>query len=449
MLSTTLAYRATIGLIWALALWHSWICRGLFVDGSAFLMNIVVREGFFAFYWPRLYAMILAQIPIVTAITLGVTDLHLLGRLLSFGLFGLPTVFYTLALVRARREPVLLAVVIAAIAVVFMTTSFFIVGEYNSAYAIAILVAVRLATAERLTLADGIVLAIVSALAMRTYEVFIYLGPLLALMSVWQVWRMPHRPVVASALHLLSAGFFIKATIVAVDSIVHPYSQEHLSETYFTALNFWQDMQFDFAFVAVAIVAIWTLARPEQLNTLKPYRWAILFVVLLALSPLLALADTVVRPLAKSQYVARTVGGLVIATMVSFIWCYSAGCFRDWRMHQVLRGQAARARLLGFSCLLLLAVLPSDIMLSVSWSNFLKSFRHVVTTHTGIVAFEDTPLARPPDVLMVENWVLTCQSLVLRSKRGDGIVAPPRTFTDWVPFPPSQPPNLGQFYWRD
>jgi hypothetical protein len=72
-----------------------------------------------------------------------------------------------------------------------------------------------------------------------------------------------------------------------------------------------------------------------------------------------------------------------------------------------------------------------------------------VTTHTGIVAFEDTPLAHPPDLLMVENWVLTCQSLVLRSKRGDGIVAPPRTFTDWVPFPPTRPPNLGQFYWRD
>ena len=57
----------------------------------------------------------------------------------------------------------LLAAVIAAIAVVFMTTSFFIVGEYNTAYAIAILVAVRLATAERLTVLDGLFLAVISA----------------------------------------------------------------------------------------------------------------------------------------------------------------------------------------------------------------------------------------------------------------------------------------------
>ena len=147
MPSNTFAYRATICLIWALALWHSWTCRGLFVDGSAFLVQIVRREWFFDFYAPRLYAMISGQIPVMAAVTLGVTDLHLLARLLSFGLFGLPTLFYTFALHRVKDEPVLMAIVIAAIAIVFMTTSFFIVGEYNTAYAITLMVAVRLATA--------------------------------------------------------------------------------------------------------------------------------------------------------------------------------------------------------------------------------------------------------------------------------------------------------------
>ena len=49
------------------------------------------REWFFDFYAPRLYAMVVGQIPIMTAVTLGVTDLHLLARLLSLGLFALPT----------------------------------------------------------------------------------------------------------------------------------------------------------------------------------------------------------------------------------------------------------------------------------------------------------------------------------------------------------------------
>ena len=160
MPTTTVAYRTTIGLIWGLALWHSWESRGLFVDGSAFLVQIARREWFFDFYAPRLYAMVVGQAPIMTAVFLGITDLHLLARLLSIGLFALPTALYTLALVRVKDDPVLLAAVIGAIGLVFMTTSFFIVGEYNTAFAIAIVVAVRLVTAERLTVLDGLFLAV-------------------------------------------------------------------------------------------------------------------------------------------------------------------------------------------------------------------------------------------------------------------------------------------------
>ena len=449
MPSTTLAYRATIGLIWALALWHSWISRGLFVDGSAFLMNIVRNGSFFDFYAPRLYSMVLAQLPIVAAIKLGVTDLHLLGRLLSFGLFALPSTFYTLALVRARRDPVLLAVVIAAIAVVFMTTSFFIVGEYNTAYALTIFIAVRLVAAERLTVGDSLVLLAASVLAIRTYEVFIYLGPLLAAMSLWQVWRMPRRPIVPVLLHVAAAGCFVAGMAVAIDSVVHPYSAEHLAETYDMALDFWQNLQFDLAFVAVAIVAVWALVRPEQLGTMRPYGWAAAFIALLALSPLLALSDTLVRPLAKSQYVARTVGGLIIAAMVVFLWCYAAQRLEAWRARVALQNKTVRRRVLAFACLVLVAMLPSDIFLSFTWQSFLKSFRQIVTTHTGVVTYEDTPLARPPDLLLVENWTLPTQSLILRSRPGDGIVLPPRDFTAWVPFPPDRPPDLGPYVWHD
>src|SRR3954469_24939937 len=188
MISRTTAYRATLAIIWALAFWHSWTSRGLFVDGANFLVHIVRQEGFFDFYMPRLYAMVLGQIPVMTAVTLGVTDLHLLARLLSLGLFSLPTIFYTLALHRAKDDAVLLAVVIAAIAIVFMTTSFFIVGEYNTLYAIAMLIGVRLATAERLTLPDGLALVLLALLATRIYETMIYLGPLLCVIVLVKVW---------------------------------------------------------------------------------------------------------------------------------------------------------------------------------------------------------------------------------------------------------------------
>ena len=442
------AYRATLCLIWGLALWHSWTCRGLFVDGSAFLVQIVRREWFFDFYAPRLYAMIAGQLPIMTAVTLGVTDLHLLGRLLSFGLFGLPTLFYTFALHRVKDEPVLMAIVIAAIAIVFMTTSFFIIGEYNTAYAISMMIAVRLATAERLTLWDSIVLALAAALATRTYEVMIYLGPLLSAMVLWRVARAPARPIVPTLLHLVAVGFLIFSMFVAIDSVVHPHSAEHLEESWYQAFYFWQNMQFDFVFVAALIIVVWALLRPGDLDQLRPYRWALFCLAILALSPLLALTDTLVRPLAKSQYVARMASGLVIAFMVIVIWSYKAKPGLKLPALVAIAAPVASRRLLAFACLMLLAVVPSDLFLTATWSSYLDALSGTVRNNKGVVAFEDTSLARRPHNLLVENWVLTTQSLALRSKAGDAVVAPPKGFDEWVPFPPREPPNIGLFFWR-
>ncbi len=449
MPSTTVACRITIGLIWGLALWHSWESRGLFVDGSAFLVQIARREWFFDFYDPRLYAMVVGQAPIMTGIFLGITDLHLLARLLSLGLFALPTALYHLALVRAKDEPVLLATVIAAIGLVFMTTSFFIVGEYNTAYAIAVLVAVRLVTAQRLTVLDGLFLVVISVLAIRTYESLIYLGPLLSVMILHLVWRAAERPWLPTALYLLSAVGFLAGMVVAIRSLLRPYSVEHLDETIETASNFWQNLQFDLAFAAVLIVVVWALLRPRDLATLKPYRWAGLCLFILALSPLLALSDTLVRPLAKSQYVARQAAGLVIFAIVVFIWCYGRLLREKLPAFAMLRVPAAAHRFLGFALLMVLAILPSDIYLTGNWTSYLDIMRSTVRGQSGVIAFESSPLARHPYDLLVEAWILPSQSLALRSRRGDGVIAPPRDFRAWQPFPPAEPYPLGDYVWRD
>ena len=449
MPTTTIAYRTTIGLLWGLALWHSWESRGLFVDGSAFLVQIARREWFFDFYAPRLYAMVIGQIPVMTALFLGVTDLHLMARLLSFGLFAVPTALYHLALMRAKDDAVLLAAVLAAVGVVFMTTSFFIVGEYNTAYAIVILASVRLATAERLTVFDGLVLAAIAFLAMRTYEVMIYLGPLLATMIFWALRRAPSRPILATGLHVAAAGMFLAGMVVAAGSILKPHSEEHLSDTVATATNFWQNMQFDMALAAALVVVGWALINPRALLGTRPYWWAALCLVILALSPLLAASDTLVRPLAKSQYVARTAAGLVIATIVIFIWAYRSDVGAKLPALAILRTPDAARRFVVFALLILLAGLPADVYLTRTWISYLEAVRTAVRSQGGVIAFENTPLAVNPHLHLVEAWILPSLSLALRAKHGDGIIAPPKTFDSWQPFPPAQPYALGSFVWRD
>ena len=446
---TIIAYRTTIGLLWGLALWHSWESRGLFVDGSAFLVQIARREWFFDFYAPRLYAMVVGQIPVMTALFLGVTDLHLMARLLSFGLFVVPTAFYHLALMRAKDDPVLLASVVAAIAVVFMTTSFFIVGEYNTAYALTILVAVRLVTADRLTVFDSLVLAAVAFLAMRTYEVMIYLGPLLAAMIFWALHRAPSRPILPTVLQVAAAGMFLAGMVVATGSILTPYSEEHLSDTVATATNFWQNLQFDMVLLAALIVVVWALVKPRALLGVRPYAWAALFLVVLALSPILAMNDTLVRPLAKSQYVARTAAGLVIAAIVIFIWASRSKFGARLPALVILRTPDAARRFVAFALLMLVAGLPADIYLTRTWMEYLEAVRTVVRAHSGVIPFESTSLAKNPHLHLIEAWILPSQSLVLRAKRGDGIIAPPKNFDSWQPFPPAEPYGLGAFVWRD
>jgi hypothetical protein len=449
MISRKTAYWATIVLIWALALWHSWTSRGLFVDGSNFLVHIVRQEAFFDFYTPRLFAMVLGQVPVMTAVTLGVTDLHLLARLLSLGLFGLPTVFYTLALHRAKDDAVLLAVVIAAIAVVFMTTSFFIVGEYNTLYAVTLLVAVRLATADRLELWDSLALVLLALMAIRTYETMIYLGPLLSGIVLLKVWHAPARPLLPTLLHLVAAVFMILAMMVAINSVVHPHSADHLEETWVMAADFWQNIQFDLVLGAAVIVAAWALIKPQDLKRPLPYLCGGVFLVLLALSPLLVLSDGLVRPLAKSQYVARTVSGLIIAAMIILVVAYRSPLVERVRALAALRLPAAANRFLAFALLMLAAGLPAEIVLTQSWVAYLDDMRASVRDHSGVIAVEDTPIGRRPHSLLIENWVLTSQSLLLRGKPSDGVLAPPRDFTEWLPFPPQELPNMGRFYWRD
>jgi len=65
------------------------------------------------------------------------------------------------------------------------------------------------------------------------------------------------------------------------------------------------------------------------------------------------------------------------------------------------------------------------------------------------IAFEESRLSRHPYDLLVEAWILPSQSLALRAKRGDGIIAPPRDFKSWQPFPPADPYPLGKYTWRD
>jgi hypothetical protein len=196
-------------------------------------------------------------------------------------------------------------------------------------------------------------------------------------------------------------------------------------------------------------VVAWALLKPADLQRRLPYLCGGAFLLLLALSPLLALSDGLIRPLAKSQYVARTVSGLIIAAMILLIMTWRSKLAARLRAMVSLRAPIASSRFLSFALLMLAASLPADLYLTRSWADYIADMHASVQMRSGVIPVEETPIGGRPHSLLVENWVLTSQSMLLRSKPSDGVLAPPKTFTEWLPFPPQELPNMGRFYWHD
>ena len=127
------------------------------------------------------------QVPILVALKLGVTDLKWLVPIYSFTLLAVPALFYSLALLHARHDESLLGWVVGAIALVFLPSCLFSIGEYNMPYAAVVLAATYLASPRPLSARGDAFLLLAAVFLLRSYETMLFLGPLLAALAVRRV----------------------------------------------------------------------------------------------------------------------------------------------------------------------------------------------------------------------------------------------------------------------
>lgn len=452
MLSATALRRTTLVVLWAYGLWYSWESCGLSGDGSYFLLEIVRVGGFLPedFYPTRAYPNAISQVLVVLAIQAGVTDLHWLARLSSFGWFALPALLYSLALVRVRHDAVLQAAVVAVLGIVFMTTSFMVVSEHIPAYAAALAAAAWLAASDRLRLADGLVLLAIAILSLKTYEAFIYFGPLLAAMTAWTVLRSPSRPTAATVLHGLAAALFLGAAWLAARAIMTYDDDVYFASASNEAWDFKKNPTFCLSIMAALIVVLWALARPQDLAGSRPYRWTGLALAALALAPLLTLITPLFGPpYLYGQNIARTAAGPVIVAMIVFMWVHKSTSPLKPKAFAVLASTDAGRRLLAFACLLFLATLPWNVMLVRLYASYLDVVKEATKVRGGVIAFEATRLPSLPYLLQGEAWTMPMTSAIVSQPPGHGMIAPPQAYKGWQPFPLSEMPDLGRFRWRD
>jgi hypothetical protein len=446
--SGAVAYRAVVLLLWALAAYATVTCRGLFWDGSSFLVNILDEGWFHDFYVARSHVDWVTQAPVLLLSKLGVRDTRLLAMVYSATLFGLPVALYHLALARVRHDAALLAVVIAIVVVVYLPTSFFIIGEYNVAFAVATACMATVVTRRDLGLADAALLVVLGVLSVRSYEAMVYLGPLLAAAIAWSLrttgdWR-------ARMLGAIAALAFVAACVVSLATIAEYWSHPHFVKVRAMSFDFWQNLQFAIPLVALAIVGAIGLGRPSWLKGRGPLIVVGIAATALALTPWYRLLDpdSILYP--PAHYLARQAAGLMLALLLVGLWLHAAWQERPPTALTTLRLPAVSSRMVVAMTVLIFAGAIPDVMLTGLWSDYLGRMRALVDGREGIIQGYRLPQLDWPEKLFSQDWTLPAMSALVSRTPGRAFV---RADNDYLTNPPFDPacgtlPRLKGYGWR-
>jgi hypothetical protein len=449
-LSPELAYRATVLLLWTLAALNSWLCRGLFWDGASFLAIVLDTHTFHDFYPARAHVAWVTQTPVLLLAWAGVRNTHLLSVVYSATLFGLPTVLYHLALRRVRADAVLLSAVLAIVAVVYLPTWFFIIGEFNTTYGAATLTMAILLTASGFERRDGAVLCGLGILCLASYEAMVYLGPFLAAATWWSLRRSGTTDAMARLLAWLAALAFLGGAVVAAGAIGEYWQHEYFTRVRNATFDFWQDLQFIVPLAGLGLLVLVSAVWPSWLKG-----WAPLVAAGLLAATLVSTIwfrdffgpEAMLFP--PAHYVARTGAGGALLVFLAAMWIHVAWRGRLPRLLDILRQPVVGRRLVLAMFMLVLAAIVPDLALTRLWVGYLDYFRGVVVGRTGIVPSTELPMGQWPNRLFAQDWTYPALSALVRSAPGQGIVVAPKDYRSHPPFEPScgTVPRLEGYRW--
>jgi hypothetical protein len=442
------AYRTVVALMWGLAAYATVTCRGLFWDGSSFLVNILDQGRFHDFYGARAHVDWVTQVPVLLLAELGVRDTRLLAMAYSATLFGLPTGLYHLALARVRHDAVLLGIVVAVLAVVYLPTSFFIIGEYNATFAAATAAMAVTLTVRENRLGDAAFLCLLGVFSVRSYEAMVYLGPLLAAAILWS--RRPQKDPATRILAGIAALAFIAAAVVSAATIADYWSHPHFIKVRSMTFDFWQNLQFVIPLAGLAVSTVVALVRPTWLQGRGPLIVVGIAAVVLASTPWWRLLHehSILYP--PAHYLAREAAGLLLAVMLACMWLHVARQRRPPRILVTLRLPAVSRRLVAAMTVLVAAAALPDVVLTGLWSDYLGRMRDVVDNRQGIVRASTLPLLDWPDKLFAQDWSLPAMSALLSRTPGQAYLRVDNDFQSNPPFDPAcgTLPRLKGYGWR-
>jgi len=424
----------------ALGIYAGLELRGLYADGSAFLLQMMVRGDFFFANPPRRVTHLLQQLPVVLAMRLGVTDGAVLGQL-----FGLAMHLVPLALVAACY-----GLLPRGKKAYFLFPLFhYLAGSEAAAF--AGIVEAPLASAYFWFLlflivfrsAPSWVLALAALPPLSLHEAFVFLGPVLSLGAGWRAHgeRSQGRRVVYWALalwFLIIAGMELSYIVDVPD----PSSRDSFLGT-MLSLGFLVDFGSGFGHGGVnvpallgivALAAAWLAGRLERRASLIIAGFGVLAALLVAAT---AVSDALLAP--AIQFAARGLGAVLSLPLAALLLLSlrSSGWAEAW----------ARPAVVPIVLVLAIGQLGWQALGIWYWSRYVADVRAVLSTHRGLVSWPQAVASLPPDrarLLWRFSWYWTNPSLSLvLSPHGkvDALIDNP-VAVGWQPFDPANPNEL-------
>ena len=190
--------------------------RGMYSDGSFWLVEILPRGGFYLADPHRKYVLALVQAPVALAIWLGTLDLNTLIRVHSFGFVGVPLIFWLGALILQYKDR-LFWFFLMAFTVSYLRSNFFAAGEFSVAYGMTAFCASVLLR-NRINGTHALLMLLTAAGLTHSYEATLFLGAFLMILAAIRLVKVSSDNRFVRTLILLSTILFLISIYVGARS---------------------------------------------------------------------------------------------------------------------------------------------------------------------------------------------------------------------------------------
>jgi hypothetical protein len=217
----TLVAICTIATLLVVFILHTLLDVGLYGDGAFFFLQVLSSQDYYGNTPYRNGATYITQSPILLAIGLGERSIATLAALHTVGLMAVPTTCFAATTWITRRNTIAAAANMLVICCCYFMTIFFIIGEFHVLYALFWLCSVLVFFHPHKAMWHFPVLISAGVAMLRSYELTVVTGCLLAFTCAVQSFRPQPSP--RRMLWVLVALLFLGGVPFGLDGILEQW----------------------------------------------------------------------------------------------------------------------------------------------------------------------------------------------------------------------------------